>query len=253
MRAVILKKQAAILWSAVLCLIALTAASCTSSEVSSGPSSPATMTMAQAANPCAAKNPCAMKAANPCAAKNPCAMKAANPCNPCAAKNPCGAAAPIDPARITRPAGTTLFAGTQAQLIAEGERLWNDRSLGTSGLSCQTCHLNHANFNPSFAQAYPHPVAMAQQRAGVQQVALDEMVQFCMVVPMASQPLAWESKELAALTAYSGQVQQAFIRAAAANPCMLKPATANPCNPCAAKNPCAVKNPCATKNPCAGR
>jgi cytochrome c len=134
-----------------------------------------------------------------------------------------------------------------------GERLWNDRSLGTSGLSCQTCHLNHANFNPSFAKAYPHPVTMAQQRAGVQQVDLDEMVQFCMVVPMASQPLAWESKELAALTAYSRQVQQEFIRAAAANPCMLKPAAANPCNPCATKNPCAAKNPCATKNPCAGR
>jgi hypothetical protein len=103
MGVVILKKQAAILWSAVLCLTALTAASCTSSEVSSGPSSPATMTTAQVTNPCAAKNPCAMKAANPCAAKNP-----------------CGAAAPIDPTRITRPAGTTLFAGTQAQLIEDG-------------------------------------------------------------------------------------------------------------------------------------
>lgn len=29
----------------------------------------------KAANPCAAKNPCAVKAANPCAAKNPCAVK----------------------------------------------------------------------------------------------------------------------------------------------------------------------------------
>ncbi len=42
-----------------------------------------------AANPCAARNPCAAKnpcAANPCAARNPCAVK--NPCaaNPCAAK-----------------------------------------------------------------------------------------------------------------------------------------------------------------------
>jgi hypothetical protein len=51
---------------------------------------------------------------------------------------------------------------------------------------------------------------------------------------MASKPLAWESKELAALTAYAGEVQQGFIKAAAANPCMLKPSAANPC---AAKNP----------------
>ena len=29
----------------------------------------------KAANPCAAKNPCAVKGANPCAAKNPCDVK----------------------------------------------------------------------------------------------------------------------------------------------------------------------------------
>ena len=38
--------------------------------------------LAQAANPCTKKNPCA---ANPCAKKNPCAA------NPCAKKNPCAA------------------------------------------------------------------------------------------------------------------------------------------------------------------
>jgi cytochrome c len=142
---------------------------------------------------------------------------------------------------VTRPAGTQLFAGASAQLVKEGERLWNDRSLGTSGLACGTCHLNHANFNPSFVKPFPHAVAMTKQRAGLKQVSLDEMVQFCMVVPMASKPLAWDSKELAALTAYAGEVQKGFIKAAAANPCMLKPSAANPCNPCAAKNPCAGK------------
>jgi cytochrome c len=223
MRAV-LKKQTAMFWGALVCLMAFTAASCTSSEVSSGPSEPVATTMAQAANPCAAKNPCAT-------------------------------VVPIDPTLVTRPAGITLFAAAPAQLLKEGERLWNNRFLGSSGLACQTCHLNHANFNPSFVKAYPHPVAMPHQRAGLQQVTLDEMVQFCLVVPMARKPLAWESKELAALTAYAGQVQKGFIKAAAANPCMLKPAAANPCNPCAAKNPGAMKtvNPCAAKNPCAGR
>ncbi|MBY0579015.1 MAG: hypothetical protein K2P57_08215 [Burkholderiales bacterium] len=45
-------------------------------------------------NPCAAKNPCAMKA-NPCAAKNPCGethhkkSHHKKEANPCAAKNPC--------------------------------------------------------------------------------------------------------------------------------------------------------------------
>jgi hypothetical protein len=44
----------------------------------------------------------------------------------------------------------------------------------------------------------------------------------------------YSTKELAALAAYSAQVQKGFIKAAAANPC-------------------AAKNPCATKNPGAGR
>jgi cytochrome c len=171
-----------------------------------------------------------VKAANPCAAKNP-----------CTAKNPCAASDRIDPKVVTRPAGTRLFAGASVQLVKEGKRLWNDRSLGTSGLACGTCHLNHANFNPSFVKPFPHAGAMTEQRAGLKQVSLDEMVQFCMVVPMASKPLAWDSKELAALTAYAGEVQKGFIKAAAANPCMLKPSAANPCNPCAAKNPCAGK------------
>jgi cytochrome c len=135
---------------------------------------------------------------------------------------------------VTRPADTRLFAGAHTQLVKEGERLWNDPSLGTSGLACGTCHLNHGHFNPSFTNPFPHPVAMTEQRAGLKQVRLDEMVQFCMVVPMASKPLAWDSEALAALTAYAGQVQKEFIKAAAANPC----------NPCVAKHPCAAKNPC---------
>jgi hypothetical protein len=67
------------------------------------------------------------------------------------------------------------------------------------------------------------------------------MVQLCMVIPMASKPLAWDSKELAALSAYSLEVQKTFKPGA-------QHATANPC---ASKNPCATKNPCAAKNPCA--
>lgn len=259
----------------VLVGIALIAASCNSSErraestqsatttpmaqvtnpcaATAAPAQPGTTTpMAKVANPCAAQaanpcNPCAAKTANPC---NPCAATAANPCNPCAAKNPCAAESPIDPQLVTRPAGTELFEGSRAELVQLGKQLWQDRSLGTSGLACQTCHLNHAGFQPTFAQPYPHQVAMPLQRAGLSQVDLDEMVQVCMVIPMAAEPLPWDSKELAALTAYAHEVQQDFIKAAAANPCMLKPNTANPCNPCATKAPQNPCNPCAATNPC---
>ncbi len=188
-------------------------------------------------NPCAAKNPC-----NPCAAKNPC-----NPCNPCAAKknpcNPCGAnpcsGAEIDPKLVVRPKGTTLFKGNMASLLRDGEKLFKDQSLSTNGMSCESCHADLEQFNDTFMKSYPHMVEMPMDSSGVNSVDLDEMVQFCMVAPMEAKPFAWDSRELAAVTAYTATLQQAFV-AKGPNPC-------NPCNPCAAKNPC---NPCAAKNPC---
>jgi cytochrome c len=153
--------------------------------------------------------------ANPC---NPCAPKSRNPC---AAKNPCAAAAAVDPKLITRPKGTKLYTGNPAELRKEGERLWNDTKLSTNGMSCNTCHQNNGAFNASFAQPYPHKVAMVQEKAGLKTIRMDEMVQICMVVPMAAKPLPWDSRELAALTAYTAQVQKDFQRAAK-NPCAAK-------------------------------
>lgn len=228
-----------------------------------------TVMLAAACNPC---NPCAAKKAcnpcNPCAAKkacnpcNPCAAKSCNPCNPCAAKNPCNpcnpcAAKKVSAGDFVRPAGVGGVAASAA-LVAEGKKLWNDPSIGTSGLACQSCHTGGAALNASFAKPYPHKVAMPSQMAGVGPIHLDEMVQFCMVVPMAAKPLPWGSRQLAALTAYSAELQKSFnpCNPCAAknpcnpcNPCAAKKAC-NPCNPCAAKNPCNPCNPCAAKNPC---
>ena len=194
-------------------------------------------------NPCAAKNPC-----NPCAAKNPCnpcaAAKACNPCNPCAAKNPCNpcGAGKLAATAFMRPSGLSASYTSNAALIEEGKRLWNDTSLSSNGLACGTCHKDMAALNKSFSQPYPHEVAMPSQMAGVGSIHADEMVQFCMVQPMQSKPLHWNSKSLAALTAYTLELQKSFNPCAAAkNPC-------NPCNPCAAKkNPCNPCNPCAAK------
>ncbi len=182
-----------------------------------------------------AANPCAPKAANPCAPKaaNPCAPKAANPCAPKAA-NPCAGKPEVDPKLVLRPKGTSLAQGNHAQLVKQGEALFKDTKLSTSGISCQSCHLDNDNFAPSFAKPYPHQVAMAKEKGGVASVQLDEMVQFCMVVPMAAKPLRWDSRELAALTAYSGELQKAFSK-------QPQKTGAKGANPCAAKNPCAPK------------
>lgn len=209
--------------------------------------------VAQACNPC---NPCGTKrACNPC---NPCAVKkkSCSPCNPCAAKkacspcNPC--AAKVSAKDFVRPKGVTLAKGKKSKLIAEGKRLWNSTSLSTNGLSCNSCHVNNASLNATFAKPYPHKVAMPSQMAGVGKIHADEMAQFCLLVPMQSKTLPWNSMELAALAAYTVELQKDFKPnpCAAKNPC-------NPCNPCAARkacnpcNPCAVKKSCNPCNPCA--
>jgi len=208
---------------------------------------------AKTLNPCAAKtlNPCAAKTLNPCAAKtlNPCLAKTLNPCqaktlNPCQAKggmklaaaNPCGGGAQVDAAKV-RQGSRELSSRADTAL---GEKLWNDRTLGKSGLACANCHIgNYAQMQPSFQKAYPHRVAMPYQQAGLSEVNAAEMVQFCMVVPMMADPLAWDSTELASLTAYVESIQDGYrpVATGAAGAA----GAANPCNPCSMKKPV---NPC---------
>ena len=208
---------------------------------------------AKTLNPCAARtlNPCRAKTLNPCAAKklNPCSAKALNPCgggafakvmNPCGGNpcNPCGAGK-VEASRFKQHRGVKLAGGRHRDLMAQGKELWNDRTLGKSGLACASCHIdNYGQMQPSFGKPYPHYVAMPHQQAGVSKVNAAEMVQFCMLVPMMDEPLDWDSSELAALTHYVESIQSGY------HP--VSTASANPCNPCSMKK----RNPC---NPCGGR
>jgi len=88
---------------------------------------------------------------------------------------------------------------SEAELLAYGEELWNDKSLSSNGLSCSFCHNGNNLLNASFAESYPHPVAMVEQQLGLAEIDIDGMVQFCLATPMATDPLPWDSKELAAL------------------------------------------------------
>ncbi len=187
--------------------------------------------------PCAARagkrNPC-----KPCAARNPCAAM-----NPCAASNPCAAGDRVNPKAVTRPEGTKPYQGDRAALINEGKALWNSKEISrNNSMSCSSCHQDGtAMLQPDFAKPYPHFVQMVTDNNGMKSIALEEMVQFCMIKPMQSKPFAWDSRQLAALTAYTAVLQKEF-----------KP-VGNAVNPCAARNPCAPKNPCSMKNPCAVR
>jgi len=165
-------------------------------------------------------------------ADNPCAA------NPCAA-NPCGGGQEMIDAALVTQGDRSLYEGNRAQLVRAGEALWSDASLSSSGsTSCATCHVNnYGMMKATFASPYPHSVAMAKDRAGLDEVNAAEMVQLCMVIPMDADPLAWDSQELAALTAYVEDIQDGFTAdmAAPANPCAANPCAANPC----AANPCA--------------
>ncbi len=68
-------------------------------------------------------------------------------------------------------------------------------------------------------------------------VKAPEMVNFCMIVPMAAEPLDWESRKLAALTAWVENIQPGYrpVSAGPANPCNPCGTRANPCNPCGAR------------------
>lgn len=91
-----------------------------------------------------------------------------------------------------------------------GEKLFADKKLSTNDMSCASCHANNTSFSDSFAKPYPHKVDMAHDSMGIKTIHLDEMIQACMLMPMAAKPLPWNSKELADLTAYMAQVQKTF-------------------------------------------
>jgi len=120
-------------------------------------------------------------------------------------------AAGIPQEKVTRPAGTEPFQGDRAELVAMGETLWNDKSLSKKGKkACSSCHKgNTKSFKGTFTQEYQHKVKMASKKAKMSEINAEQMVQFCFLAAMGKDDvLPWESKELAALTAYTVDVVQ---------------------------------------------
>jgi len=109
-----------------------------------------------------------------------------------------------------RPEGYQPYEGDTESLAEKGKALFNDTTLSANGLSCATCHTGGSLYKETFTNEYPHFVAMGKSDFGMDKVHLDEMVQICMVLPMAAEPLDWDSEELAALTEYSRIEQDKF-------------------------------------------
>lgn len=171
---------------------------------------------------------------NPC---NPC-----NPCggikNPCGVKNPCSAAPDIKPIR-------SKHTKDYSKLIAMGKKLWNNDSLGKSGLSCMSCHDDHQDLYPEKGLSWPRYVNMPQDI-----LTLDQMINFCMINPMEGKQLNPNSIKMTAMAAYYMHYMKSsksMGKGQPMNPCGVEmPGRGEMQNPCSAEMPGKgkMRNPC---------
>ena len=102
------------------------------------------------------------------------------------------------------------------ELSSSGSSVSSTRhvALGPSaGQWVTPCHAGMNLYNDSFTEAYPHRVTMPFETAGLDTVDAETMVQFCLVMPMGTDPLPWQSQELAALSAYIEKIQPEYAAA----------------------------------------
>ncbi|PHS27719.1 MAG: hypothetical protein COA85_04880 [Robiginitomaculum sp.] len=115
-----------------------------------------------------------------------------------------------NPKDIKRPMFSKKYKGDSSNLVARGKELYGDSSLSTNGLNCNSCHTDMAGYNDTFKNPYPHYVAMGKDIYGQKKLTAESMVQVCMQQPMEAKPLAWNSEELAALSAYVEVLQKEY-------------------------------------------
>jgi len=90
-----------------------------------------------------------------------------------------------------------------AKSVERGFALFNDKKLGTSGKTCNDCHMNGG----TLAAQYPKFFMM-----GKKIMTLDQVVNFCVTTPLKGEPLAWDDQRLTDLVAYCASVKPAKIQ-----------------------------------------
>jgi len=108
------------------------------------------------------------------------------------------------------------MADAHKELMAAAERgkaLFNDPALGTTGMSCSSCHMEGGTkpgkmgdmeIKPfmNVAATYPKYAGMAGKV-----ITLDQIVNICIMKPMKGTPLKWDDQRLADLSAYVASVK----------------------------------------------
>lgn len=102
---------------------------------------------------------------------------------------------PMTPVKNKKSPGYRSF----IQASAEGNRLWNDATLGTTGFTCLSggCHGDFENLSFDKNQLFPHYIETAHRVA-----TLTQMINYCLVNPMAGQPLPADSDKMTAMAAF---------------------------------------------------
>jgi cytochrome c len=97
--------------------------------------------------------------------------------------------------------------------VMRGKALFDDPELGTTGQTCNSCHkaggtkpstmgdMNIGAFE-NLAHKYPRYWGM-----GKKVMALDQVVNWCIMTPLKGEPLAWDDQRLADLVAYCASVE----------------------------------------------
>ncbi|UCB52969.1 MAG: hypothetical protein JSV10_02445 [Candidatus Zixiibacteriota bacterium] len=100
-----------------------------------------------------------------------------------------------------------------AKSVANGKMLFTDTALGTSGKTCNTCHMEGGTKAGKMGEmAIPAWDNLAPKYPGYFMLAkrvmtLEQVVQFCIVNPLEGKALAWDDQKLTDLTAYCASVK----------------------------------------------
>jgi cytochrome c len=105
--------------------------------------------------------------------------------------------------------------------VKRGKALFNDPKLGTSNMTCASCHKDGGTVDGIMGEMkikafeklnvhYPKYMSMMGQIDKV--ITLDQMVNFCVVTPLKGEALAADDQRLADLVAYCSWVKPAIIQ-----------------------------------------
>ncbi len=94
------------------------------------------------------------------------------------------------------------------QAFMRGKDLFMDESLGTNGMSCNSCHAEGGTKAGKMGDMTIPPFAHVAKKYPIyfkmagKVMTLDQVINFCVTTPMEGKPLAWDDQRIADLAAY---------------------------------------------------